>query len=458
MSQRIDAAGAATQPRRRVGITDVTLRDGHQSLIATRLRTADMLPIAEAMDEVGFHSCEVWGGATFDSAMRFCGDDPWQRLQELRRRFKRTKLQMLLRGQSLVGYRAYADDVVDEFCRRAVGNGMDIIRVFDALNDIRMMERAVTATKAAGGHVQCAMLYTTSPVHDLEHYLTLARDLEQLGADSLCFKDMGGILDPTTAFAWVGRLRQTTSLPLQVHCHYSSGMAAMCYLREIEAGADVIDCTSSAMAMGTAHPPAEAMVAVLAQTPWATGLDLRKLKTVADLVRDARRRYAAFDVGGGVDIGVLLSQIPGGMMSNFVSQLAQQGAGHRLDEVLAEVPRVRADLGYPPLATPSSQIVGTQAVLNVLAGERYKMVTTEVRNYLRGMYGRPPGPVNESLRRKIIGDEPAYGGRPGDIIPPELAAAQDAARPYSTMPEDVLSVALLPQVALPMLQQRRSGD
>lgn len=436
------------------GVTDVTLRDGHQSLIATRMTTEDMLPVAEAMDEVGFRSCEVWGGATFDACLRFLDEDPWQRLRELRRRFRRTKLQMLLRGQSLVGYRAYADDVVTEFCKRAVGNGIDIIRIFDALNDTRNMETAFAATKAAGGHVQAAMLYTTSPVHDLDHYVKLARDFVDMGADSICFKDMGGILDPATAYAYVRRLRATVELPIQVHCHYTSGMAAMCYLKEVEAGASVIDCTSSAMALGTAHPPAEAMVAVLAETPWATGLDLRKLKVVADLLRVVRRKYTRYDVGATVDPGVLISQIPGGMTSNFVSQLAEQGAGHRLAEVLAEVPRVRADLGYPPLATPSSQIVGTQAVLNVLAGERYRMVTRETKDYLRGMYGRPPGPVDSALRHKVIGDGLVVEGRPGDLIPPGLADATVAAAPYSDRPEDVLSVAILPQVALPLLKRR----
>jgi len=439
----------------KVGITDLTLRDAHQSLFATRMKTEDMLPIAGAMDEIGYHSLEVWGGATFDSCMRFLNEDPWERLRELRKRFKKTKLQMLLRGQNLVGYKNYADDVVEEFVKRAVGNGVDIMRIFDALNDVRNMDKAMRVSKAVGAHVQGTISYTTSPVHDVEYYVKTGKVLAEMGSDSICLKDMAGILSPVTAYEIVSRLKAEVGLPVQVHCHYTSGMASMTYLKAIEAGADILDCNISSMAMGTGHPATETMVATLAEMPCDTGLDLRKLKVIADYFKEVRKKYAEFDVGTVIDAGVLIWQIPGGMLSNFVSQLAKQNASHRLEEVLDEVPRVRKDLGYPPLVTPTSQIVGSQAVLNVLAG-RYKMVTNEVKNYLRGQYGLPPAPVNEELRKQIIGDEEVITVRPADVIPPGLPEAAELAAPYMEKPEDILSVAIFPQVALPFLQERQA--
>ncbi|MEW6546826.1 MAG: oxaloacetate decarboxylase subunit alpha [Bacillota bacterium] len=440
---------------RAVRITDTTLRDGHQSLLATRLRLEDMLPIIEKMDRVGFHSFEVWGGATFDSCLRFLGEDPWERLRALRRAFKNSRLQMLLRGQNLVGYRHYPDDVVEAFVRRAVSNGLDIVRIFDALNDTRNMRKAIEVTKEAGAHVQATVVYTTSPIHTVDHFVEVARELAGMGADSICLKDMAGILDPYTAFTLVSRLKAEVGLPVQVHTHYTSGMASMALLKAVEAGADVIDTAISSLALGTSQPACETMVAALKGTPYDTGLDLGLLSEIAEYFREVRKKYAEFDVAPpGVDTNVLRYQIPGGMISNFISQLSQQKALHRLGEVLDEVPRVREDLGYPPLVTPSSQIVGAQAVLNVLAGERYKMVTNEVRAYLRGLYGRPPGPVNEEVRRKIIGDERVVEGRPADELEPGLPEARKLAAPYMEQEEDVISVALFPQVAVKFLQER----
>ncbi len=443
---------------RRVGITDTTLRDAHQSLLATRLKTEDMLPIAEMMDEVGYHSLEVWGGATFDSCLRFLREDPWERLRELRKRFKRTKLQMLLRGQNLVGYKHYPDDVVEEFVKRAVANGIDIMRIFDALNDVRNMEKAIEVSVREGAHVQATVCYTISPVHDTEHFVRVARDLKDMGAQSICVKDMAGILSPVKAAELVSSLKEKVGLPVQVHCHYTSGMAAMTYLKAVEAGADAIDCAASSMALSTSQPAAETMVAVLAETPYDTGLDLDLLAKIAEHFREVRKKYGEFDVASPtVDVKVLQYQIPGGMISNFISQLSQQNALDKLDEVLEEVPRVRKDLGYPPLVTPSSQIVGAQAVLNVLAGERYKMVTNEVRAYFKGLYGRPPAPVDPEVQRKVIGDERPIDGRPADLLEPGLEEAKRAVAPYMERPEDVLSYALFPNVALDFLKERQAG-
>jgi len=440
----------------KVGITDLTLRDGHQSLLATRMRTDDMIPIVEQMDEIGYASMEVWGGATFDSCMRFLNEDPWMRLRELRKRVKKTKLMMLLRGQNLVGYRNYADDVVTEFCKRAVGNGIDIMRIFDALNDVRNMAKAIEVSKKEGAHIQGTISYTISPVHDVDYYVRMSRTLAEMGSDSICLKDMAGILSPVMAYDIVSRIKHQVNLPVQVHCHYTSGYASMTYLKAIEAGADVVDCCISSMAMGTAHPAVETLVATLAEMPCATGLDLKKLKEIADYFKTVRRKYADIDVGTMVDAGVLIWQIPGGMLSNFVDQLAKQNASDKLEQVLDEVPRVREDLGYPPLVTPTSQIVGTQAVLNVVAGGRYKMVTNEVKNYLRGLYGRPPGQVNEELRKQIIGDEEVVTVRPADTIPPGLEEAAEQAAPYMEQPEDILSMAIFPQVAIKFLQERQA--
>lgn len=439
----------------RVKITDTTLRDAHQSLLATRLRTADMLPIAEKMDEVGFHSLEVWGGATFDSCIRFLNEDPWERLRTIRRHFKKTKIQMLLRGQNLVGYRHYADDVVEEFVKRAVGNGLDIIRVFDALNDVRCMARAMEVARREGAHVQGTVCYTISPVHTVDSFVNMARTLVDMGANSICLKDMAGIISPMAAYEIIRRMKQELAVPVQLHCHYTSGMGSMAYLKAVEAGVDVIDCAISSMALSTSQPAVEPMVATLRETPRDPALDLKLLSEIAEYFRGVRKKYKEFDLTDGtVDVNVLRYQIPGGMISNFISQLSQQNQLHKLPEVLDEVPRVRKEMGYPPLVTPSSQIVGTQAVFNVLLGGRYKMVTEEVKLYMRGLYGQPPAPVDEEIRRQIIGDEKPVDGRPGDHLEPELPKARELAAPYMEQPEDILSCALFPQVAVKFLQER----
>lgn len=444
--------------QRKVGITDTTLRDAHQSLLATRMKIEDMLPIAEKIDAVGFHSLEVWGGATFDSCMRFLNEDPWERLRTLRRHFPNTKLQMLLRGQNLVGYRHYADDVVEEFVKKAAFNGIDIFRIFDALNDVRNMEKAVDVAKREGAHVQATISYTISPFHNVEQFVKQGQVLKEMGADSICIKDMAGLITPGMAYELVKRLKEEVGLPVQLHCHSTSGMASMAYLKAIEAGVDVIDTAISSLSLGTSQPATETMVASLEGTEYDTGLDLGLLSEIAEYFKDVRKNYSQFDMAANtVDANVLRYQIPGGMISNFISQLAQQNALDKLSDVLAEVPRVRKDFGYPPLVTPSSQIVGTQAVLNILAGERYKMVTKEVKNYMRGLYGQPPAPVDEEVRRKIIGDEKPITCRPADILKPELPQAKREIAPYMEKEEDVLSYALFPAVAKKFLEERMAA-
>ncbi len=441
--------------KRRVGITDTTLRDGHQSLLATRMKTADMLPIAEKMDQVGFHSVEVWGGATFDSAMRFLNEDPWERLVALKKAFKKTPLQMLLRGQNLVGYKHYPDDVVEAFVKASIRNGIDIMRIFDALNDVRNMWKAMEVAKQEGAHVQATVCYTISPVHDLKHYVTVAKELQKMGADSLCLKDMAGILSPSKAYDIVKRWKEEIGLPVQVHTHYTSGMGSMAYLKAIEAGADVVDCAISSMSMSTSQPPVESIVAALQGTVYDTGLDLGLLSELAQYFQEVRRHYAQFDKASPTpDANVLRYQIPGGMISNFISQLREQGQLDKLPAVLDEVPRVKADMGHPPLVTPTSQIVGTQAVLNVLLGERYKMVTNEVKDYFRGLYGRPPAPVNPEVQKKVIGDEEPIKDRPADHIEPGLKKAREELGHLYTKEEDVLSYALFPVQAKKFLEER----
>ncbi len=444
--------------KRTIAITDTTWRDSHQSLLATRMRIEDMLPIAEKMDAVGFYSMEVWGGATFDTCMRFLNEDPWERLAKIRQALKKTKLQMLLRGQNLVGYQHYADDVVEEFVKKAVAHGMDIFRIFDALNDVRNLAKAMEVAKKEGAHVQAAISYTISPVHDLDYYLNLVGQYRDAGADSLCIKDMAGILKPYAAYELVKEIKKNYDLPVQMHTHYTSGMAAMMYLKAVEAGAEIMDTAISSMALGTSQPATEAMVATLADTPYDTGLNLKLLAEIADYFKEVREKYQDYDVfKAGIDTNVLLYQVPGGMLSNFISQLQQQNALHKLPEVLAEVPRVREDLGYPPLVTPTSQIVGTQAVLNVLTGKRYQRVTNQVKNYLRGLYGATPVPVNEDLRREIIGDEPPITCRPADNLEPQLEKARQEIGPYLQKEEDILSYAIFPQVAKTFLEERYAG-
>jgi len=433
---------------KKVGITDTILRDAQQSLIATRMKTSEMLPVAEMLDEVGFHSLEMWGGATFDSCMRFLDEDPWERIRILRKHIKKTKFQMLLRGQNIVGYHHYPDDVVREFIKRAVGNGIDIFRVFDALNDARNMEVAAETIKAEGAHLQLSISYTISPVHSLEGYVKLAGNLVSMGADSICIKDMAGLLTPVQAFNLVKGIKENYDIPVQVHTHYTSGMGSMTYLKAIEAGADVIDTAISPLAMGTSQPATESMVAVLRETDYDTGLDLELLSKIAAHFKRIRENYKDRMFGSLiVDTNVLLFQIPGGMYSNLLSQLKELGALDKLQDVLDEVPRVRKDLGYPPLVTPTSQLVGTQATLNVMFKERYKVIPNEVKNYIRGYYGRPPAPIDPEVKKKAIGDEEPIDCRPADLIKPGLEDAKKAIGFFAMQPEDIISYALFPQVA-----------
>ncbi|MFZ5597325.1 MAG: pyruvate carboxylase subunit B [Bacillota bacterium] len=441
--------------KRHVGITDTSLRDSHQSLLATRMRLKDMLPIAEEIENAGFHSVEIWGGATFDSCMRFLDEDPWERLRELKKVFKKTKTQMLLRGQNVVGYKHYADDVLEEFIKYSVANGMDIFRIFDALNDVRNMEKAMRVTKREGGHVQATVVYTISPVHDFDFYMRTAKELQEIGADSICLKDMAGILSPYIAYEIIKGWKERLDIPVQLHAHYTSGMASMAYLKAIEAGVDVVDCAISTMALQTSQPAIETMVASLADGPFETGLDLTKLSRIAEYFKEVRKNYAEFDTSScSVDTNVLMYQVPGGMISNFVNQLKEQHALDKLPQVLAEVPRVREDFGFPPLVTPSSQIVGTQAAINIIVGSRYSYATDEVKNYMRGYYGRPPAPVNEEVRKKIIGNEEPITVRPADLLEPELPKARELVAGIMKKPEDVVSAALFPQVAPDFLRKR----
>ncbi|NLK21743.1 MAG: oxaloacetate decarboxylase subunit alpha [Epulopiscium sp.] len=445
---------------RPVKITDTTFRDAHQSLIATRMKTEDMLQIAEKMDKVGFYSMEVWGGATFDASLRFLKEDPWERLRRLRATIKNTKLQMLLRGQNLLGYRHYADDVVEYFVQKSIANGIDIIRIFDALNDPRNLETAIRSANKEKGHAQVAISYTLSEVHTLEYYVKLAKQFENMGADSICIKDMAGLLVPYAAFELVSALKSAIKIPVQIHSHYTSGVAGMSYLKAVEAGADIIDTAMSPFAMGTAQPATEVMVETFRGTPYDSGLGQEILAEIADYFRPLREK--SMDEGLlnpkvlGVDIQTLLYQVPGGMLSNLVSQLKNQNAEDRFYDVLKEIPRVRADFGYPPLVTPSSQIVGTQAVLNVLMGERYKMVTKESKAIVRGEYGRTPVSISDEIRKKIIGDEEPITCRPADLLEPELKKIEAEMKQYKEQDEDILSYALFPQVGEDFFKYRQA--
>lgn len=443
-----------------IKICDCTLRDGQQSLIATRMRIEDMLPILSKMDEIGFGAMEVWGGATFDSCLRFLKEDPWERLRKFRSVLKNTKLQMLLRGQNILGYKHYADDVVESFVRKSIENGIDIIRIFDALNDARNLETAVKATKAENAHAQLAISYTLSDVHTLEYYVDLAKRYENLGADSICIKDMAGLLLPKPAYDLVKAIKEEVNVPIEVHSHYTSGVASMTYLKAIEAGADIIDTDMSPLSMGTAQPATEVMVAALQGTDYDTNLNLSSLKEITDYFKPVREEDIKSGLLNtkmlGVDISTLIYQVPGGMLSNLVSQLKNANAEDKYDAVLAEIPKVRADLGYPPLVTPSSQIVGTQAVLNVLMGERYKMVPKETKDIVRGMYGQTPVPISEEIRKKIIGDEEPITCRPADLIEPEMAKFEAEMKDYKLQEEDVLSYALFPQQAMDYFKFRQA--
>lgn len=443
-----------------VRITETVLRDAHQSLIATRMTTDEMLPIVEKLDQVGYHSLECWGGATFDACLRFLNEDPWERLRRIRERAKKTRLQMLLRGQNLVGYKHYADDVVDYFVQKSIANGIDIIRIFDALNDLRNVERAIKACKKEGGHAQGCISYTTSPYHSLEKFVEDAKRLVEMGADSICIKDMAGLLLPYQAYELVKALKESVKVPVQLHTHYTSGMGSMTYLKAIEAGADVVDCAISPLAMGTSQPPTEAIVAALRDTPYDTGYDLGLLNEIAEYFGKLRTKYLETGLLNtkvmGVDVNALIYQVPGGMLSNLVSQLKQAGKEDLLMDVLKEVPRVRQDLGYPPLVTPTSQIVGTQAVMNVVSGERYKMVPRETKALVRGEYGKTPAPISEEIVRKIIGNEEPITCRPADLIPNELDRIRNEMAEYMEQEEDILTYAMYPQVALKFFEFRRA--
>ncbi len=443
-----------------IKITETVLRDGHQSLIATRLKTEEMIPILEQMDSVGYHALEMWGGATFDSSLRFLNENPWDRLRTIRKHVKNTKLQMLLRGQNLLGYKNYPDDVVTEFIKHSVHNGIDIIRIFDALNDLRNLETAIRVTKAEGAHAQAAISYTISPVHTIDTFVKLAEDMVSMGADSICIKDMSGLLTPYTAFDLVKSLKATISVPVEVHSHCTSGLADMTYLKAIEAGADIIDTAISPFALGTSQPATEAMVATLQGTPYDTGISLEKLNPITEHFAPIREK--ALETGLldpkilGMDINTLVYQVPGGMLSNLVSQLKMQNALDKYGDVLREVPRVREDMGYPPLVTPTSQIIGTQAVLNVITGERYKMVPNEVKAYVKGMYGKSAVPMEESLIKKIIGDEEVVTCRPADLLEPMLDKMAAEMGEYYEAPEDVLTYTLFPQPAIEYFKYRQA--
>ncbi len=434
-----------------VKITDTTLRDAHQSLIATRMRTRDMLPIAEKLDEAGFFSLEVWGGATFDSCIRYLNEDPWERLRSLKEIIKDTPLQMLLRGQNLVGYRHYADDVVVKFVEKAAENGIGVFRIFDAVNDIRNMEVSIRTAKKCGAHVQGTISYTTSPVHTTESFVEFAHELASLECDSLCIKDMAGLITPKDAYTLIRSLKKEVGLPVDLHSHSTSGMALMSYMAACKAGVDILDTAFSPFAGGTSQPPTETVVAGLKETKWDTGLDLAKLIDIKAYFEEIKEKYRGIldPISEKTDTRVLVYQVPGGMLSNLVSQLKEQNAIDRFDEVLEEMPRVREDLGYPPLVTPTSQIVGTQAVLNVLMGERYKVIPKEVKEYVRGMYGRSPAQINKEIMVKVLGDEQPITCRPADLLEPELARLEEEARELGLVKkeEDVLTYALYPQVA-----------
>lgn len=442
----------------KVKITETVLRDAHQSLIATRMPSELMEPILDQMDEVGYHAVECWGGATFDACLRFLKEDPWERLRMLKRHFKNTKLQMLFRGQNILGYNHYADDVVEYFVEKSIANGIDIIRIFDCLNDIRNLETAVKACNKEGGHAQIALCYTLGDAYTLEYWENLAREVESLGADSLCIKDMAGLLLPKQATELVEALKKGTKLPIEMHTHYTTGMASMTYLKAIEAGADIIDTASTPLAMGTSQPSTDVMVAALQGTEYDTGLDLDKLIAISNYFQPYREECIKSGLLStkvlGVDVKALKYQVPGGMLSNLISQLHQAGKDDKLQEVLEEVPRVRKDFGEPPLVTPSSQIVGTQAVMNVIAGERYKMVPKESYKLVAGEFGKTVKPMNPEVVEKILKGEKQMTDRPADHIAPQLKKFEEEAKEWTRQPEDVLSYALFPQVAKDFFEYR----
>jgi pyruvate carboxylase subunit B len=439
-------------------ITDVTLRDGHQSLLATRMRTEDMLPVCAELDAIGFWSLEVWGGATFDACVRFLKEDPWERLRKLREALPNTKLQMLVRGQNLLGYRHYADDVVEAFIQKSADNGMDIFRVFDAMNDVRNLQTAVAAVKKSGKHAQGTICYTTSPAHTTAKFVQQAKGMVALGVDSIAIKDMAGLLTPMATSELVSALKDTVDVPLALHSHMTSGLAGLCQLKAIEAGIDIIDTAMSAFANGTSHPATETMVAALKGTPRDSGLDLPALQEIAAQLWEVRKKYHQFESEfTREDVSVQINQVPGGMMSNLANQLKEQGALNRIGDVFAEIPAVRKDLGYPPLVTPTSQIVGTQAVMNILADKRYTTITNEVKRYLQGHYGAAPAEVDKDLRARAIGSEDVIDVRPADLLSPELAKLRKEVGELAKSEEDVLTYAMFPDLGRAFLSEREAG-
>ncbi len=442
----------------KIHLTELVLRDGHQSMIATRLRTEDMLPICSKLDAIGFWSLEAWGGATFDACVRYLKEDPWERLAKLRKALPNSQINMLLRGQNLLGYRHYSDDVVHAFVQKSADNGVDVFRIFDAMNDTRNLREAINAVKKVKKHAIGTLSYTTSPVHDIAYFVNMAKELESMGSDSIGIKDMAGLLTPQVAADLVKALTEAVSLPIHVHSHATSGLASMVMLKSVENGASIIDTCNSSFAEGASHPSTESIVAALKGTEYDTGLDLVKLQEITAYFRETRKKYWQFESDfTGVDTRVLVNQVPGGMISNLSNQLKEQGALDRMDEVLAEIPRVREDLGYPPLVTPTSQIVGTQAVLNVMTGSRYKSVTNEVKNYLMGQYGQSPAPVNASVKQQAVGDAKVITCRPADLIESEMAKLQAESDRIAKSEEDVLTYAMFPDIGKTFLQERNAG-
>ena len=443
---------------KKIKFTETVLRDGQQSLIATRMPTSDMLPILKTMDQAGYHALEMWGGATFDACLRFLNEDPWERLRAIRKEVKKSKLQMLLRGQNLLGYKNYDDDVVADFVTKSVENGIDILRLFDALNDVRNLETAIRATKAAGGHCQTAISYTTSQIHPVDYFVDLANKMANLGADSICIKDMAGVLTPQTGYELVSRIKDAVDLPIEVHTHATSGIAEMTYLKVAEAGADIIDTAISSFAGGTSQPATESVAIALEDCGFATGLDLQKVAEIAEHFNPVRDRFREEGLLNpkvkDIEPKTLIYQVPGGMLSNLLSQLTEQGLQDKYEEVLAEVPKVRADLGYPPLVTPLSQMVGTQALMNVISGERYKLVPSEIKDYVKGLYGQSPAPISDEIKETIIGDAEVITVRPADLLAPQLPAFKEEIAEYAKSEEDVLMYALFPQQAQDFLGRR----
>ncbi|MCR5305899.1 MAG: oxaloacetate decarboxylase subunit alpha [Oscillospiraceae bacterium] len=443
----------------KIKVTETVLRDAHQSLLATRMTTAEMLPILPEIDKVGFYSVECWGGATFDSCLRFLNEDPWERLRTLKKYLPNTKLQMLFRGQNMLGYRHYADDVVEYFVQKSIANGIDIIRIFDALNDIRNLETAIRAAKKEGAHTQVAISFTTGEIFTDEYFAEYAKRIASAGADSICIKDMAALLTPYRAESLVKALKKAVDLPIQLHTHYTSGLASMCLLKAVEAGVDMIDTALSPLALGTSHAPTESMVAALQGTEYDTGLDLVQLSQLRPYFMELREKYIKSGLLDpkmlAADAKTLIYQVPGGMLSNLLSQLKQAGKEDKLTEVLEEVPRVRKDAGFPPLVTPTSQIVGTQAVFNVIGGERYKMVTKEFRAMVRGEYGKTPMPIDPAFQKKILGDQEPITCRPADLLEPELDKLREECAEWTMQEEDVLSYAQFGQVAVKFFEKRR---